>query len=163
MRILQIIAHPAQTSFTLELAEAFRTGAKKSGHTVIYYNVYDEDAPGVEEVKDLVLSVNHLSFAFPNWWEMPPAKLVELLQTVFVKGFAFDLDIDRMKPLIQLPTSVLISMGQQKEFNTTNLHDAMKYCGLHPTFHVFNNVGPRLTPDNAKAYIDLAFSCGRNL
>ena len=150
MRILQIVAHPATSSFTLDLAAAYRAGAEKADNEVTWFNVYEEDAPGVQEIQRLVLEYDALCFAFPCWWEMPPAKLVELLQTVFVKGFAFDLNGDKMVPLIRKNADVIISMGQNKNYDSNNMSMAMEYCGIQPSFHVFSNIGPRLTEFEAK-------------
>ena len=156
MQVLQIIAHPdtSGNSFTGQLASAWRNGATSVGHTVRFYNLYD-DLSDVDHQAE-ILNAHHICFAFPVWWEMPPAKMVEYLQTVFVKGFAFDLDGDRMRPTLNITVTCLLSMGQQKQFNTSNLGDAMRYCGLHPTFCVFDNVGPRLSPGEATSYLDLA-------
>jgi len=167
MNVLQIIAHPdpEESSFTHALAKSFRNGAAKADHNVSYFNVYDIEGSdvGINELKDFVLNADRICFAWPCWWEMPPAKLVDLLQTVFVRGFAFDLAGDRMVPKLNIPTTCLISMGQNKQLNTTNLLEAMTYCGLHPQFAVFQNVGPRLQPELAEAYLDTAFRLGQQL
>jgi putative NADPH-quinone reductase len=153
MNVLQIIAHPdpEESSFTHALAKSFRNGAAKADHNVSYFKIFD------------LVNADRICFAWPCWWEMPPAKLVDLLQTVFVRGFAFDLAGDRMVPKLNIPTTCLISMGQNKQLNTTNLLEAMTYCGLHPQFAVFQNVGPRLQPELAEAYLDTAFRLGQQL
>jgi putative NADPH-quinone reductase len=161
MDILQIIAHPAveSKSFTSQLAEAFRDGAEKAGHQVRWYNLFHPDASEVRH-REIIAEVDHLCFAWPCMWEMPPAKLVDFFQTTFVKDFAFHQVGDRMVPLLNIPVTCLISMGQQKPHNTVNLHEAMIYCGLHPTFCIFNNVGPRMSPELAASYLDLAYRQG---
>ncbi len=159
--VLQLIAHPDITgnSFTGRLAKAFADGC--STHSkVVSINIYDPQAPSTDELKQLILQADHIAFAWPCWWEMPPAKMVDLLQTVFVKGFAFDSDGDKMVPLFQRNATVLISMGQRKTYETTNLREAMTYCGLIPKFAVFSNVGPRLSPDEAADYLSLAHRLG---
>lgn len=157
MNVLQIIAHPAfdNTSFTNQLAEAFREGAKEAGHNVSWYNLFHPDVNEIHH-QQKVLDADHICFAWPSWWEMPPAKLVHYLQTVFVKGFAFDLQGDRMVPKFSKNVTCLISMGQRKGYDTTNLREAMTYCGLHPMFCIFDNVGPRLEPAMATEYLSLA-------
>jgi len=163
MKILQIIAHPdtSEKSFTGQLAQQYRKGANEAEHQVTWLNLYDEDIEDVD-LRQLVLETDAMCLVYPLWWEMPPAKMVEFLQTTFVFGFAFELKGDRMVPKIDIPTTVLISMGQQKTHNTSYLEDAMKYCGLHPKIAVFQNVGPRLTPDQAEAYLDLAHRLGKH-
>lgn len=164
MKILQIIAHPDLTgqSFTGQLAQKFRDGAWSAGHNVSWYNLYDPRGEGKDH-QGYILDVDHICFAYPIWWEMPPAKLVEYLQTVFVKGFAFDQDGDRMKPKFSKDVTCLLSMGQRKEYNSKNMFEAMSYCGLYPKFCVFDNVGPRLTPELAEAYLDLAYREGERI
>ena len=168
MKILQIIAHPdlEGKSFTHQLAKSFRDGAQQSGdHTVTWLNVYELEGSDVsdDDIRKLVLEASHINFAYPCWWEMPPAKLVDLLQRIFVRGFAFDLDDGRMKPKLNIEVSCFISMGQDKDYNTTNLLQAMTYCGLYPMFSVFKNVGPRLTKENAELYLEHARRQGQRL
>ena len=165
MKVLQIIAHPDLTlqSFTGQLARRFRKGAEEVGNSVITYNLYDMyHLPSREDFKKLILEAEHICFAWPCMWEMPPADLVDFFQTIFVKDFAFTLVNGKMEPSLNIPVTCLISMGQDKSFNTENLSEAMEYCGLHPKFIIFNNVGPRLTPDKAAAYLDMA-QCYGNL
>lgn len=161
MNVLQIIAHPDTTgkSFTGQLAKRFRNGAEEAGNTVDSYNIFSHTfSPSSIEKK--IREARHICFAWPCMWEMPPAKLVGFLQGVFVKDFAFHQVCDRMVPLLNIPVTCLISMGQQKPHNTVNLHEAMTYCGLHPTFCIFNNVGPRMSAELATSYLDLAYRQG---
>jgi putative NADPH-quinone reductase len=129
---------------------------------VKWYNLYEDDADEIVH-QTLVLEADHICFAYPVWWEMPPAILVNYLQTVFVKGFAFDLNGDRMKPKFQKMATCLLSMGQRKEYNSSNMAEAMRYCGLYPLFVIADNVGPRLTPELAEAYLDLAYRTGHEI
>ena len=161
MNVLQIIAHPDITgnSFTGQLATSWRNGATRAGHTVRFYNLFD-DTTDVDH-KAEVLNANHICFAWPCWWEMPPAVLVNYLQTIFVKDFAFSLQGDRMVPSLNIPVSCLISMGQQKRLSTENLRDAMTYCGLHPMFFIYENVGPRLSKEMSALYLSRAYNHGK--
>lgn len=163
MKILQIVAHPdiSGKSFTGQLASHFRLGAEDTGHSVVTYNLYDTGfVPNVQYMKNLILEANSLCFAWPCMWEMPPAKMVDYLQTVFVKDFAFTLEGGRMKPILNLHVDCLISLGQDKILNTQNLSEAMAYCGLHPKFWTFKNVGPRLTAEIAEIYLTQAYNAG---
>lgn len=163
MKVLQVIAHPdlTQKSFTGQLASSFRRGAEAAGHSVITHNLYEPQwLPTKNDFKNLILEAEHINFAWPCLWEMPPALMVDFFQSIFVKDFAFVLVDDKMKPSLNIPVSCLISMGQDKNLNTFNLNEAMNYCGLHPMFHLYRNVGPRLTPDKAKLYLDTAHRRG---
>jgi putative NADPH-quinone reductase len=164
MIVLQIVAHPDLTgnSFTGQLARKFREGAEAAGHVVGWYNLYEPDTVEINH-QQYVLEADHICFAYPVWWEMPPAILVNYLQTVFVKGFAFDLDGDRMKPKFEKLATCLLSMGQRKSYDSSNMAEAMRYCGMHPLFVVADNVGPRLTPELAEAFLDLAYRTGHEI
>lgn len=162
MKILQVIAHPAEVSFTKSLAAKFVEGAESVGHSVLTFNVYDQLTQGIDSWQNLIGKADHLNFAWPCMWEMPPAKLVDLLQTVFVRGFAFDAIEGRMVPKLNLPVSCIVSMGQNKTLHTQNLEEAMQYCGLDPMFHIFRNVGPRLTEEESEMYLEFARRAGVN-
>lgn len=166
MKVLQIIAHPdlSLKSFTGQLATQFKSGATDKGHSVVSVNLYDSlNVPSRTSFKNLITSADHLCFAWPCLWEMPPAIMVEFLQTVFVKDFAFALVSDRMKPLLKLQATCLISLGQDKILNTENLSEAMRYCGIRPQFIQFKNVGPRLTAELAEIYLNCAYWHGNQL
>jgi putative NADPH-quinone reductase len=144
------------------MASKFREGARAAGHTVTWFNLFDD---GVEDLlhKELVAEADHLNFTFPCWWEMPPAKLVEYFQTVFVKGFAFDFESGVRKVLLNKDVSVFISLGQFKDYNTTNLKEAMEYCGLRPRFWIANGVGPGMMPETVEQYTNLAYRTGQHI
>lgn len=161
MNVLQIIAHPnLEGGFTNSAAEAFRAGARSAGHEVTWYNLFHPDVTEINHA-DLVLKADHICFAYPCWWEMPPAKLVEYFQTVFVKGFAFDYDREGKRYVkLDIRATCLISMGQHKDLNTTNLREAMVYCGMIPQFVLFQGVSPNLTKTLADEYLALATRFG---
>lgn len=167
MKVLQILAHPDITgkSFCHQLAEQFRRGALESGHDpVIWINLFDPDYN--EEVIDfqsLVSAYDHLCLVYPVWWEMPPAKMVHFLQSTFVRGFAFDSVDDRMIPKLRMDATCILSLGQDIEYNTTNMTNAMLYCGLYPKFVLAKNVGPRMSEEFASQYMADAFKAGTKI
>lgn len=158
MNILQIIAHRSPKSFTSSLAEEFARGASLYGNSVETMNLYDNWPQYI--LKQKIKEADQLSFAWPLYFELPPAPLVELFQTVFVEGFAFEMIEGRKVNLFDTTVTCLVSMGQKKEYNTTNLREAMEYCGLKPHFFVFAGVGPYLTEEKASQYLDLAHYAG---
>lgn len=168
MNVLQIIAHPdpKHGSFCHQLADRFCQGADDANHSVHRVHLFN-NGDCCELVQSLVVSnwAKHINFVYPCWWEMPPAPLVDLLQTVFVKDVAFRLDegLGRMVPTLNIPVTCLITLGQDKDPDMTYLSDAMRYCGLHPSFHICSNVGPRMTPALAEAYLTSAYNTGLNL
>ena len=169
MNVVQIISHPDSTgkSFTHELSKSFRFGAEDAGARVHTHNLFSKHIK--KNIIDDIFNADHICFAWPCWWEMPPAKLVDFFQTVFVRGFAFDKQYDlandqsvvcKMVPILNLNVTCLISLGQDKDHNTDNLNASMLYCGLHPKFHLFKNVGPDLPFDLAEEYLDQAYRAG---
>jgi putative NADPH-quinone reductase len=162
MNILQIVAHPVETSFTAQLAESFKKGAESNGHQVLSLNLFRNDVQNysVKRHQDLVSVSDVLCFAYPNMWEMPPAELVRYFQTVFVKDFAFRFTESGREVLLSKKVLCLISLGQNKMLKHENLAEAMKYCGLEPNFYIFQGVGPNLTKDKADQYIKMAYDDG---
>lgn len=165
MNVLQIIAHPnLEEGFTNSIAAAFRDGAKAAGHNVVWYNLFHPDIAEVGDHQAHIQNADHICFAFPCWFEMPPAKLVEYLQTVFVKGFAFDYDIKGIRHvLLNMEATCLISMGQTKDLNVENLREAMTYCGMIPKFALFKGVGPMMPKAQSLEYQALAHRLGTQI
>lgn len=162
MNVLQILASPRPESFTSALATAFKEGAISAGNQVCTYNVFD-NRDSDDQIKEAICKADHICFAWPCMWEMPPAKLVDFLQTTFVKGFAFDEVDGTMVPRLKTPVTCLVSMGQRKKLNTTNLVEAFRYCGMYPQFLVFENVGPRMTQLEASRNLDFAKNRGSRI
>lgn len=165
MNILQIIAHPdlSEKSFTGQIAEQFRLGAWRGGHVIKYKNLYSEHYKNIDstvEHQTDVSEADHICFVWPCWWEMPPAILVDFLQKVFVKGFAFDVKDGKMVPKIKKTVSCFIIMGQKKFFDPSYIKEAMLYCGLTPTFIICNGVNEHLSSTQAKLYLAGAFTSG---
>lgn len=153
MNVLCITAHPnASGSFTSQLVDSFISGIDVNAR-VSSKNVFFDT---FEEIKDEIKDADHICIAFPLWWEMPPAKLVDFLQQTFVLGFAFEYKDGVRKLLIKKKVTCLISMGQKKDYNVSNLQQAMEYCGLTAQFIVFQGVGPGLSTEMIDLYNDLA-------
>jgi putative NADPH-quinone reductase len=153
MKVLCITAHPNRDgSFTSQLVDSFISGLDHRVQTSsknVFFDSFDE-------IKDEVEDSDHICIAFPLWWEMPPAKLVDFLQQTFVLGFAFDY-VDGVRTLlIKKKVTCLISMGQKKDYNVSNLQQAMEYCGMSAQFIVFQGIGPGLSEEMISLYKDLA-------
>ncbi|MEH0075591.1 NAD(P)H-dependent oxidoreductase [Pannonibacter sp. Pt2] len=103
-RILILIGHPGETSFTASLAQAYAEGARTKGHEVRImaladmqfdpnlaggYNSIQALEPGLVTFQEAVTWCNHLAIAHPLWWGMMPAKLKGLFDRAFLPGFAF--------------------------------------------------------------------------
>lgn len=153
MKVLCITAHPnGYGSFTSQLVDSFISGLDHRAQVSSKNVFFDPFA----EIKDEVKDADHICIAFPLWWEMPPAKLVDFLQQTFVLGFAFDYEEGVRKLLMKKNVTCLISMGQKKDYNVSNLQQAMEYCGLSAHFIVFQGVGQGLSEEMISLYKDLA-------
>lgn len=112
MRVLLVVAHPCDDSFTRAVATAAADGARAAGHDVTVLDLYaldyqaamtaDErlayhaDAPildpMVAEHAALVEHTEVLVFVYPTWWSGMPAIMKGWLDRTLVKGVAFEFD-----------------------------------------------------------------------
>lgn len=105
-RVVLLNAHPAQTSFSGALAEAYEQGAVAAGHVVRRHNLhamaFDDDfgqagfrdtrplEPALAAfVEDLQWS-QHVVMVAPMWWGGLPARAKGLIDRTFLPGIAFD-------------------------------------------------------------------------
>lgn len=103
-KILLIDGHPLRDSFCSALGEAYAAGARAAGAEVrtvrvqdlvfdpILHNAYKSIQPLEPDLLALQASIvwaEHLVFAFPIWWGMPPAKVKGLIDRTFHPGWAF--------------------------------------------------------------------------
>lgn len=105
MKILLILAHPDQNSFNHAIALHARTVLERSGHAVVYHDLYrerfDPILPAREIPRDAVLDEeirNHcdelvqsdgIIIVHPNWWGQPPAILTGWIDRVVRPGVAY--------------------------------------------------------------------------
>jgi len=106
MRILLILAHPAPNSFNHAIAAAARQTLEKTGHKVIYHDLYAEgfDAllPAEEIARGATLpddvarhceetaQADGMVIVHPNWWGMPPAILTGWVDRIMRPGTAYE-------------------------------------------------------------------------
>jgi putative NADPH-quinone reductase len=105
-KILLILGHPSENSFTRALLDAYRSGAESTGaicKTIfigrLKFNVTLEDGykPGdtrqLEEdllsAQQLLTWADHVVFAYPNWWGFMPAIAKGFIDRILLPGFAF--------------------------------------------------------------------------
>ncbi len=158
MNCLILVSHPSQISLTSKLVNSFTEGLLEANHNVnlFYTGGFDTPLLSLDVLRENVKQSDAIVFAFPWWWEMPPYPLVEIIQKVFVKDFAFVHDGNHKKQtLLNLKAKLLICAGQEKPtINLDNLNEAMAYCGLYvgsPSL-VFTGCGPNLTEDQLESY-----------
>ena len=170
-RCLTVVAHPTLKSFTNSLASEFEHGLTDAGHSFTRINLFQEDYPfdkaaserNENNWKRLISNhIDGIALIFPWWWEMPPAPMVAFLQNIFNVGFAFEYINGIREVTLDLPSALIISMGQKKLCNDKYLLEAMHYCGLHQKVNlVCQGVGPTLAEEDAKNYLELARAVGK--
>ena len=112
MKVLLVVAHPCQDSYTHACAAAAVRGLSRAGHTIdtidlyaIGFRVamspeerraYHGETPLIHEHTReharLVKQADCLVFVYPTWWSGLPAVLKGWLERVMVPGVGFTLD-----------------------------------------------------------------------
>ena len=158
MKVLSVLAHQNTTSFTAQLSGSFNAGVlSQVSSNIRVKNIFHDS---FEDIKESVAWADHLCFAFPLWFEMPPSELVKFFQQTFVLGFAFEYVDGKRILLIDKKATFLVSMGQNKSYNSCNLQEAMQYSGIVSKFATFHGVGPSMSTDLAETYKNLAYRLG---
>ena len=103
-KLLIILAHPRRPSFCGALAEAYREGARAAGMEIETLDLgameFDPDVhpvspcdqplePDLELARRRIEWAEHLTFVYPAWWGVGPARLKGFLDRVLLPGFAF--------------------------------------------------------------------------
>jgi NAD(P)H dehydrogenase (quinone) len=106
MRVLIILAHPYDQSFTAKIAEVYREGAQEAGHTVELLDLYKTklqlgflkpetneeykaNQPIRLKLQEKLAGADELVFIHPLWWGGPPAILKNFLDQTLTPGFAY--------------------------------------------------------------------------
>lgn len=104
VNVLVIMAHPRSPSLCSALADAYAEGARAAGMEVETLNLgeleFDPDVhpisprqqtlePDLERARRLIEWADHLSFVYPAWWGVGPARLKGFLDRIMLPGFAF--------------------------------------------------------------------------
>lgn len=105
-RILVINGHPAETSLSKSISEAYVKSALSAGHDVRVTHLHSLDfdmdygfagyetnkplEPDLEKFQADVEWAQHVVMTTPMWWGGLPAKLKGLIDRTFLPGWAFD-------------------------------------------------------------------------
>lgn len=105
-RIFILDGHPAETSLSHTLTEAYAASARKAGHEVRVTHLHDLDfdldygfggyqnskplEPVLERLLDDLEWSEHVVLAAPMWWGGVPAKLKGLFDRALLPGRAYD-------------------------------------------------------------------------
>lgn len=103
-RIALVVGHPDKESFNFALAEAYLTGAKKSGSEVREVIIADMDfnpnlkygyrqrtelEPDLIKAQETLKWADHIVWIYPVWWGSVPAMMKGFIDRVLLPGFAF--------------------------------------------------------------------------
>lgn len=104
LNVLVILGHPRSASLNSALADAYVQGAEETGVNVRRLNLgdmaFDPDVhevspnaqplePDLERALELILWADHLTFVYPGWWGVGPARLRGFLDRILLPGVAF--------------------------------------------------------------------------
>lgn len=106
MRILLILAHPTPNSFNHAIAATTRQTLEKTGHQVIFHDLYAEGFDALLPVGEIArgatlpedvarhceetAKADGMVIVHPNWWGMPPAILTGWVDRIMRPGTAYE-------------------------------------------------------------------------
>ncbi len=130
MKHLVVVAHPAEHSFTMELARAYTTELEKLGHSQQTYDLYrmgfnpvlaarelgsaSADHPAdadVARAQNDLRAADVLTVIYPLWWLSMPAIMKGFIDRIFARGFAYESDGGGVHGLLAGKKSVLITVS----------------------------------------------------
>ena len=158
-KLLIILAHPRRPSLCGALAEAYGEGARAAGMEVEALDLgamaFDPDVhpvspcdqplePDLEQARRRIEWAEHLTFVYPAWWGVGPARLKGFLDRVLLPGFAFrERDDGRFEGLLGGRTAHLITALDMPPWVYRFIyrapgHQAMRrstlgFCGIETT------------------------------
>ncbi len=134
-RVFVLNGHPAATSLSRALTEAYAQSARDAGHEVRLTHLHDLDfdidfgLTGYSDHKALEQDLEtfqtdlewsqHVVLATPMWWGGLPAKLKGLIDRTFLPGWAFDTRITKMglpQPMLGGRTARVIVTSDTPDF-----------------------------------------------
>jgi NAD(P)H dehydrogenase (quinone) len=113
-KILVVMGHPANTSYSAALADAYAEAAQAAGHTVRILRLADlmfdpilhgsnpnhqPLEPDLLAAQASILWAHHIAWVFPVWWGGVPALLKGFLDRAFNSGYAYKFDTGSSFPV----------------------------------------------------------------
>jgi len=158
-KILIINGHPNKKGFCAGLSNSYLTGAQKSNADVkLIYLADMEFSPVLRQKNDMstqlepdiimmqeeIKNADHLVFVYPNWWGTYPALLKGFFDRVFLSGFAFKYEKNKIAPVPLLKgktARVIVTMdtpkwyycvGYRKPGHNSIKRSILHLCGIRP-------------------------------
>ncbi len=161
MRVLAVIAHPNQASFSHAVLDRFAAGANEAGHTLDIADLYREgfdptlserdlmQFQGVEMPEDVlayqsrVEQADALCLVFPTWWYGMPAMMKGWFDRVWSADWAYQWKHDPVGSLLpSRPCTLLIPTGASERMEADwrcverlehiYRKGVLGYCGVDP-------------------------------
>lgn len=130
MKHLVVVAHPAEDSFTMQLARAYADELEGLGHKQQTYDLYrmgfnpildaHELVPAsaehpasadVAKAQDDIRAADALTVIYPIWWMSMPAMMKGYIDRVFARGFAYESKNGNVRGLLSGKKAVLITVS----------------------------------------------------
>ena len=159
-RLTVFYGHPVAESFCSALCSAYVKGARAAGCEVREHQVarlqfdpllrrgyldIQPLEPDLLTAQQDILWANHLVFAFPIWWGVPPAQLKGLIDRVFHPTFAFKYPTAKSRFPNQLLTGrsarLILTMDSPTWYYRLCMgapgirmmkHSVLHFCGVKP-------------------------------
>lgn len=105
MKILIIVGHPSEASFSHAIAQTIRNDLLELGFEVMFHDLYKENFPPLLPVEEIpaagkvaplvekhcreLVEAEGIVVIHPNWWGQPPAIMKGWIDRVFRPGTAY--------------------------------------------------------------------------
>jgi NAD(P)H dehydrogenase (quinone) len=174
MNVLIVAANPNPKSFIFQAIKHFADGVLSKNGKITLLDLYQLHGENlfleryvIEDYQRLINEADVIVLAYPTWWEMPPAVLVNWIQKVLEKDFAFSFDEDGNKNgLLNNKTFIqLVSLGQRRDWAFLGpINTAIEYCdATWGDALIFGGVGPGIPEETINDYFKQAFEAGEKV
>lgn len=174
MNVLIVAANPNPKSFTFQAIEHFANGvlANDGKITLIdLFKLHGEDGHmerhQLEDYQQLISEADAIVLAYPIWWEFPPSIMVNWIQKVLEKDFAFTFNEngDKIGLLNNKKFMQIVSIGQCRDWAYLGpVNTSVEYCGAENTDNlIFGCLGPGIPESTVKEYFDICYEYGGKL
>ncbi len=167
-KILIIIAHPKEESFSFAMAKTYEKAMLLKNHEIEILDLYREshqqpfftyedanavrDTPEIRYFQEKIAWADELVFVFPYWWGSAPAILKNFIDWNFTKDFAFTYVNSRPQGLLQgktvkiftttgAPSLIYTLTGANRRLKNMFKAQIVEFCGMKlEAFHSFGGV-----------------------